>query len=195
MEQLIKEILLYSLTFMSLVSNKELKLWIVDGLNWCFMLNASYNFPSEDCNTEKQMVFHSNKLLCVYWIQSCLSAPSTFPSSAPGLLLCPGQSQSCSKNSTCFSRCAGDGKGLQEIQWTTEQDKHTSSWLFLPSQCALAGWASSPAAAGAANPGKLGGLGALGKQQWISAGSSSPAPAVSLLWVRSLEVLLTFGLE
>lgn len=68
MEQLIKEILLYSLTFMSLVSNKELKLWIVDGLNWCFMLNASYNFPSEDCNTEKQMVFRSNKLLRVYCI-------------------------------------------------------------------------------------------------------------------------------
>ena len=83
MEQLIKEILLYSLTFMSLVSNKELKLWIVDGLNWCFMLNASYNLPSEDCNTEKQMVFHSNKLLCVYSLQSWLSDTFTFGSELP----------------------------------------------------------------------------------------------------------------
>lgn len=29
------------------------------------MLNAGYNLPSEDCNIEKQMVFHSNKLPCV----------------------------------------------------------------------------------------------------------------------------------
>lgn len=30
------------------------------------MLNTSCNLPSEDCYTEKQMVFQSNKLLEVY---------------------------------------------------------------------------------------------------------------------------------
>lgn len=29
------------------------------------MLNASYNLPSEDCDTEKQMVLHSNESLCM----------------------------------------------------------------------------------------------------------------------------------
>lgn len=47
------------------------------------MLNASYNLPSEDCNTEKQMVFHSNKLLCVYSLQSWLSDTFTFGSELP----------------------------------------------------------------------------------------------------------------
>lgn len=47
------------------------------------MLNASYNLPSEDCNTEKQMVFHSNKLLCVYSLQSWLSDTFTFGSEPP----------------------------------------------------------------------------------------------------------------
>lgn len=42
------------------------------------MLNASYNLPSEDCNTTKQMVFHSNKLLCVYSLQPWLSDTFTF---------------------------------------------------------------------------------------------------------------------
>lgn len=44
------------------------------------MLNASYNLPSEDCNTTKQMVFHSNKLLCVYSLQPWLSDTFTFSS-------------------------------------------------------------------------------------------------------------------
>lgn len=48
------------------------------------MLNAGYNLPSEDCNTEKQMVFHSNKLLCVYSLQSWLSDTFTFGSELPG---------------------------------------------------------------------------------------------------------------
>lgn len=47
------------------------------------MLNAHYNLPSEDCNTEKQMVFHSNKLLCVYSLQSWLSDAFTFGSELP----------------------------------------------------------------------------------------------------------------
>lgn len=47
------------------------------------MLNASYNLPSEDCNTEKQMVFHSNKLLCVYSLQSWLSDTFTFGCEPP----------------------------------------------------------------------------------------------------------------
>lgn len=47
------------------------------------MLNARYNLPSEDCNTEKQMVFHSNKLLCVYSLQSWLSDAFTFGSELP----------------------------------------------------------------------------------------------------------------
>lgn len=47
------------------------------------MLNASYNLPSEDSNTEKQMVFHSNKLLCVYSLQSWLSDTFTFGSEPP----------------------------------------------------------------------------------------------------------------
>lgn len=47
------------------------------------MLNASYNLPSEDCNTEKQMVFHSNKLLCVYSLSSWLSDTFTFSSELP----------------------------------------------------------------------------------------------------------------
>lgn len=40
------------------------------------MLNAGYNLPSEDCNTEKQMVFHSNKLpyVCSLYIELALRA-------------------------------------------------------------------------------------------------------------------------
>lgn len=30
------------------------------------MLNVSCNLPSENSNSEKQMVFHCNKLLCIY---------------------------------------------------------------------------------------------------------------------------------
>lgn len=53
------------------------------------MLNAGYNLPSEDCNTEKQMVFHSNKLLCVYSVygagfQSLLPSKKNSPDSSSG---------------------------------------------------------------------------------------------------------------
>jgi hypothetical protein len=44
------------------------------------MLSASYNLPSEDWNTQKQMVFYCNKLLCVYSLQSWLSETFTFNS-------------------------------------------------------------------------------------------------------------------
>lgn len=61
------------------------------------MLNASYNLPSEDCNTEKQMVFHSNKLLCVYSLQSWLSDTFTFGSELPCCWLPGGRRHSVSE--------------------------------------------------------------------------------------------------
>lgn len=103
---------------MSLVSNKELKLWIVDGLNWCFMLNASYNLPSEDCNTEKQMVFHSNKLLCVYSLQSWLSETFTFCSELP----CCWQARRGAASHGGASCAGGTQPGPQGSSWGSDQN-------------------------------------------------------------------------
>ena len=65
------------------------------------MLNASYNLPSEDCNTEKQMVFHSNKLLCVYSLQSWLSDTFTFGSELPCRCQPEGKTQRLWEGASC----------------------------------------------------------------------------------------------